>query len=159
MEQLKKFLSAVPLGVWLVVGVLVLVLAYWKSDDIGNWWERRTQEKVDRAIAEKEKEITALNKKMEEERALRREAEAREAVKAQEAEQLKTLIDQRGGQVEVEMRKIEGANKDHEKREERIDAVARGDISLFDFCNEECQRSATLGFPCRPNRCDGFKGR
>ncbi len=152
-------LAAIPLPVWIVAGVLIALLVFWKADDIGAWYEHRQQAAFDAKDAAKQAEIDDLHKKLDEEIRLKKEAEAREQIKAQEADLLRKLIDERGGKIEEAQKKIDEALAKYKDDTSIIEAAGRGEISKFDLCKKQCVDSAGVGYPCRQNYCDQFIGK
>ena len=157
MNRIKKYLAFVPTPIWIVGSILLAIIIVWKMDDIGSWWEHRKQAKFDQTDAKYVKQIDDLHKQLEDALAQKREAEAREQVKAQEADTLRQLIDARGGKIEEEQKKIDAAREKYNEDSELIKAAARGDISKFELCQYQCTDSAKQGYPCRPNYCDKWK--
>lgn len=159
METIKKIFNAVPIPVWVVAFMFVMVIGYWKMDDIGAWWEGKQQDKADAKIEMTQKQIDEYTNQIVAERDLRKAAEARELVKAGEADQLRILIKNSGTGVQNELKKIDEANKKLADTNAQIEAVERGEVSMFDFCLADCDRSSKIGFPCRQNKCEQYRGK
>ena len=159
METVKKIFNSVPIPVWVVVFMFVMVIGYWKIDDIGAWWEGKQQDKADAKIEMTQKQIDEYTDQITAERALRKAAEARELVKAGEAQELRDVIAKRGGAVETELKRIDEVNKTLADDNTQIEAVSRGDVSLYEFCIHDCDKSAKIGYPCRPTKCDFARGK
>lgn len=157
MEKLKVFLSSVPLPVWIVGFLIVGVFFYWTSDDIGAWWEKRTQEKVDKAIAEKQVKIDELTAQRD--AALQKSAEAvlREQAKETQFDILKQEFAKRNIAIDDAQKKIDAAGKVYTENLEYIDKYKNGEVTNLDFCLAQCKQSAQIGYPCRANYCDRFK--
>lgn len=154
---MKKFLSAIPATVWIILAILLVLLIYWKSADISAWYEHRKQAAFDAKDAQYQTKIDDLHKQVEEALALKRAAEAREQIKAQEADTLRQLIDARGGKIEEAAKKIEDARKQFETDSGVIEQAKKGEISLYDLCTKQCNDSKDIGYPCRVNYCDTYK--
>ena len=159
MDTIKKIFSMIPLPVWIGGGILLALILYWKAGDIGNWYEKRKQDKFDQADAAKQVEIDKLHTQLNEALTKMREAEAREQIKAQEADMLRQLIDARGGKIEEQQKAIDEALAKYKDDTAIIEAAGRGEISKFDLCKRQCDDSAGIGYPCRKNYCDQYIGK
>lgn len=157
MENVKKYLGAVPLMVWIALGGIILVCLFWFSDDIGGWWERRQQAKFDAKQVQYEKQINDLKKRETELIQRAEDAEAREQAKTVEADLLRQEASKRGINIEKAQQKIDAATTEYQKDQEFMDKVKAGEISKFELCQRQCKDSAEEGYPCRPNYCDPFK--
>jgi hypothetical protein len=157
MEKLKQVLSGVPLIVWGILGVILLVGFFWFSDDVGSWWEKRQQEKFDKADAGKQQQIDALTKERDELKLKASQAEAREQGKIVEADLLRQEAAKRGVNIEKAQQAISDAQKKYTEDLETIEKVNTGEISNLDLCLLQCDSSAKVGYPCRPSYCDKFK--
>lgn len=157
MENIKKYLAAVPLMVWIALGGIILVCLFWFSDDIGSWWERRQQAKFDAKQVQYEKQIDDLKKRETELIQRAEDAEAREQAKTVEADLLRQEAAKRGVNIEKAQQRIDAATTEYQKDQEFMDKVKSGEISKFELCQRQCKDSAEEGYPCRPNYCDPFK--
>lgn len=147
----------IPVPVWIILGLVLVVIFWWKIGDIGNWWEQRKQKQFDKADAAKQIEMDEMRKQRDELLVRAREAEAREQTEKLKVDQMRQLIAERGGKIEAEQKKIDEAQKKYDEDKSIIEAAGRGDISKFELCQRQCADSAALGYPCRANYCDQFK--
>lgn len=156
METIKKTLAVVPIPVWIIIVLLALVGFYWMSDDIGSWREGRKQDKFDQSEIKRNQEIDALVKQRDE--AINRAvaAEAREQGKIIEADLLRQEASKRGINIDAAQKKIDTAVTDYASDQAIIDKVKTGEISKLQLCQKQCNDSAKLGYPCRPNYCTKF---
>lgn len=147
----------IPTPVWIILALCLMVGIYWWSDDIGSWWEKRTQAKVDKAIAEKQVQIDELIKQRDVALFKAAEAETREQGKILEADLLKQEAAKRGINIQNAQTKIDNALTEYSTNLEVIEKVKTGEISKLQLCQSQCQISAEQGYPCRPNYCEPFK--
>ncbi len=157
MEGLKRFFSSLPLPVWIVSALVIIIIFWWVSDDIGSWWEGRQRTKFDSAIAEQQIKIDSLAKERDDllQRAVL--AETREQGKILEADLLRQEAAKRGVNIQAAQDKIDGAIKEYSENLEIIEKVKTGEISKLELCQFQCQESAAQGYPCRVNYCAKFK--
>lgn len=157
MENIKKYLAAVPLMVWIALGGIILVCLFWFSDDVGNWWERRQQAKFDAKQVQYEKQIDDLKKREVELIQRAEDAEAREQAKTVEADLLRQEAAKKGVNIEKAQQRIDAATTEYQKDQEFMDKVKAGEVSKFELCQRQCKDSAEIGYPCRANYCEPFK--
>lgn len=157
MENIKKFLGAVPLFVWLVLGALILILLFWFSDDVGTWWEKRKQSQSDVKQAQYEKQIGDLKQKEIELIKRAENAEAREQAKTIEADLLRQEAAKKGINIEKAQQIINDATTQYQNDQIFMDKVKAGEIGKFELCQRQCKDSAEMGYPCRANYCEPFK--
>ncbi len=157
MENIKKFLGAVPLFVWLVLGALILILLFWFSDDVGTWWEKRKQSQFDVKQAQYEKQIGDLKQKEIELIKRAENAEAREQAKTIEADLLRQEAAKKGINIEKAQQIINDATTQYQNDQIFMDKVKAGEIGKFELCQRQCKDSAEMGYPCRANYCEPFK--
>ena len=157
MASVKEIFNALPVGAWLVLGVILMVSVYWFSDDIGSWWEERKQSQFDKRVAEQQVVIDSLTKERDEAVKKAEAAEAREQAKIVEADLLRIEASKKGVNIEEAQKKIDGALNQYENDLVFIEKVKTGEISNFTLCEKQCQDSEKIGYPCRPNYCEKFK--
>ncbi len=157
MENIKKFLGAVPLFVWLVLGALILILLFWFSDDVGTWLEKRKQSQFDVKQAQYEKQIGDLKQKEIELIKRAENAEAREQAKTIEADLLRQEAAKKGINIEKAQQIINDATTQYQNDQIFMDKVKAGEIGKFELCQRQCKDSAEMGYPCRANYCEPFK--
>lgn len=157
MQTIKNFLSTIPTVVWVIIAVIVLVAFWWASDDVGSWWENRKQSQFDAKQIQYEQQIDTL-KKQEAELVKRAEiAEAREQTRIIEKDLLLAEIAKRGINIKDAEAKIQAATDEFASE---LDYIQNEDISKSEKCNKQCDESASMGYPCIPNKvkyCEKFK--
>lgn len=157
METIKKVLGVLPTGVWIVLGLFLLVATFWFSDDIGSWWEGRKQTQFDKKISEKQIVIDNLIKQRDEAITKAKEAEIREQTKIVESDLLRQEAVKRGVNIDEAQKKIDASLNEFKQDTDFIDKYKTGEVSSLQLCQKQCQDSGEQGFPCRPNYCDKFK--
>jgi hypothetical protein len=157
METIKKYLGMIPVGAWVAIALVLLVMFWWFSSDIGSWWEGRKQAAFDAKEVEYQKQISDLQKQYDELIVKAREAEAREVEKSRDADLLRQVIEKNGGKAAAEQQKIDKAKETYTEDLQKIEQVKNGSINKYEFCTERCKEDAALGYPCRANYCDTFR--
>lgn len=163
---MTEILKKIPTVVWVILIVILGLFIYWKSNDIGSWWEKRKQNQFDQQQIVLQQKIDQLSKERDQERLLRQQAEDRAAVseaaeqlKSQEADALKKLIEDQGGKIALKEKDLEAIAQKYQEDQALIEAVKNGQVSKLDLCLKQCKDSADEGYPCRSNYCELYKGR
>lgn len=156
-KSIKKKVASTPSYILVAAAFVLLIVVWTFSSDLGAWWSHRVSDIFERKDAQMEKQIQSLTKERDELITRAVSAEAREQVKALEAELLKQEAAKRGVDVANAQKKIDAALSDYHQDMEIIEAVKAGTVSRLELCLRQCADSAKLGYPCRADYCERFK--